>query len=78
MDIEYWFQKALDGVERTEAGTVFVLKELFQGIEWNSLAKGDRLKFGGHFKTKVTTGKVPNVKYIGKAQNNSAQYIKVQ
>ena len=78
MDYEHWLQRALDSIERTEESTIFVLKALFQGFEWESLAKGDRLQFGKYFKTKVMTGKVPNVQYIGKAQNNSAQYMKVQ
>lgn len=78
MDFGFWFQKALEGIDRTAENTVFLVKELFQGTDWNGLATGDKLKFGSYFKNKVSTGNVPNVRYIGKAQNNSAQYMKIR
>ena len=58
------------------ANTEFLLKDLFDGVEWNSLSKGERLNFGRLFKDEVLEGRVPNVQYIGKAQNNSARYRK--
>ena len=39
-------------------------------------SQGDRLNFGRYFKNKVLNGKIPNVSYIGKAENNSALYQK--
>lgn len=58
-------------------GQVFVANDLFPGTEWNQLQKGEKLQFGKLFKNAVSDGKCPNVVYIGKAENNSAQYKKI-
>lgn len=78
MDYEHWLYKAMDGIERTPYNALFLVKELFQGTEWNDLPKGDKLRFGAYFKTLVTEGKIPNINYVSKANNNSAQYRKIQ
>lgn len=76
LDTTAWMNKAKEKVNDLIAGTEFVLKDLFEGIEWNSLPVGDRLLFGKFFKNEVKSGHVPAVTYLGKAQNNSAKYIK--
>ena len=50
--------------------------DLFDGVEWNELPKGNRLQLGKQFKIEVNGGNVPYVRYIGKAENNSAKYRK--
>ena len=77
MNTEAWMEKALISIEKLETGTSFVLKDLFNGAQWNQLAKGDRLYFGRFFKNKAIGGLIPNIKYVGKAPNNSAVYIKI-
>lgn len=52
LDTTAWMNKAKEKVNDLIAGTEFVLKDLFEGIEWNSLSVGDRLLFGKFFKTK--------------------------
>lgn len=56
---------------------VFVVKDLFTGTKWTSLPRGDKLGFGRFFKNKVTNGTIANIKYAGKASNNSAEYEKI-
>ena len=70
------FPLALQSIGRLHSGETFVVKDLFQGTEWNTLPKGDKLGFGREFKRKVNGGQVPNVSYVRKAANNSAIYRK--
>ena len=76
MDTLIWMNRAISKTGGIEDGTVFFLKDLFDGVEWKSLSIGERLGFGKIFKNEVIEGHVPNVRYAGKAQNNSAMYMK--
>ena len=76
MDTLNWMNRAISKTESIEKETTFFLKDLFEGVEWKSLSVGERLGFGKTFKNEVIEGHVPNVRYAGKAQNNSAMYIK--
>ena len=76
MDLLEWFNKAIRTTDSLNNGFVFCVKDLFEGVEWTSLAKGDRLKFGKYFKNEVIEGHVPNVVFMGKSDNNSAKYRK--
>lgn len=59
-------------------GQIFFVKDLFYGTSWNELEKGEKLGFGRYFKKAVLNGTVLGVQFIGKADNNSAQYRKIQ
>lgn len=72
-----WMTNAIYKIGSLPAGTEFFLKDLFDGVEWQKMPKGDRLSFGKDFKKEVLGGLVPNTSYIGKADNNSAKYIKL-
>ena len=63
-------------IKQLKSGTVFFVKDLFEGMDWKRLSRGDKLAFGKFFKRKVELEQVPRVQYFGKADNNSAQYIK--
>ncbi len=76
MDHNELLSKATKQLCNISANKVFFVKDLFLGAEWNALGRGDKLGFGRYFKTAVMNGSVPNVEYIGKADNNSAQYKK--
>ena len=76
MDNLLWMRKATEIISHLKNNNEFLLKDLFDGIEWNNLSKGDRLSFGRYFKNEVIEGNVHHVTYIGKAQNNSAKYRK--
>ena len=78
MDIEKWKQKAINEIKTVPISHIFILKDLFDGIEWSTLPKGDKLSFGKVFKNEVMDGRIPGVVYIGKASNNSAQYKRVE
>lgn len=75
MDVNKWMEKSISTISKMEAGKKFVVKDLFEGIEWNDLSRGDKLYFGKHFKSQVIDDKVLRVKYIGKLGNNSSEYI---
>lgn len=76
MDNLKWMDRAKSRLSKIGENTEFFLKDLFDGVEWNALTVGERLGFGRFFKNEVLEGRVPNVEFIGKAQNNSARYKK--
>jgi hypothetical protein len=73
---EIWINRAISKTGALPYGTVFLLKDLFDGVEWNRLSSGDKRDFGRQFKYHVKRGLVPNVVFVGKAQNNSSIYRK--
>ena len=75
-DFEIMFREALLRIETYPPCTVFLAKDPFEGTSWKMLQRGDKLGYGSFFKRKVALGEVPNVEYLGRADNNSAQYIK--
>lgn len=76
MDYSELLERANTHISGIPNGQVFLAKDLFPGTEWNQLQKGEKLNFGKQFKNAVLYGKFPSVVYIGKAENNSAQYQK--
>jgi hypothetical protein len=74
MDYEVWLKQANESVQALPSARIFVLKDLFQGVIWSELERGQKLSLGRQFKNKVLDGTIPNVEYIGKADNNSAKY----
>lgn len=76
MDYEEWLDKAEEQTKVLKSGCTFVLRDLFKGTEWEGIARGDRLNFGKAFKNFVLDNRIKGVEYIGKAENNSAMYIK--
>lgn len=76
MDLLLYMNKAISKTGTVAYGTEFVLKDLFDGIEWNNLTDGEKRDFGRNFKYEVGKGHIPNIVYIGKAQNNSSKYRK--
>ena len=78
MDYSELLEKAGMHISTIPSGQVFLAKDLFPGTEWNQLEKGEKLSFGKRFKNEVLDGKFPDVVFVGKAPNNSAQYRKIQ
>lgn len=76
MDYSQLMDYAVSKIECLPNNSEFLLKDLFDGTDWNSISKGDRIGLGKYFKNKVTKGNVPDVVFIGKAPNNSARYLK--
>lgn len=74
---EIWINNAISKTGGLAPNTTFLLKDLFTGIEWGNLSSGDKRDFGRQFKSLVKRGAIPNVVFIGKAENNSSQYRKV-
>lgn len=78
MDTQAWLQRAEKAIEEVKVEQTFVVKDLFDGVEWSNLSKGDRQRFGKVFKNEVLEGTIPNLRYIGKEGNNSAKYEKIK
>ena len=76
MDYNELLRKAKEYIGSIRSNEVFFVKDLFHGTEWNELERGEKLGFGRYFKKAVMNGSVQEVEYIGKADNNSAQYRK--
>lgn len=76
MNYKELLDKAEAQTKRVKTGCTFVLKELFMPTEWKKIEKGDRLSLGRSFKKLVLDNRIKGVEYIGKAENNSAMYIK--
>ena len=77
MDYEQWFQDAVTAINtKVKLGTVFELKQLYPGHEWESLSTGDRKAMGRYFSNKVKIGQVPNITKIERAKDNHSRYIK--
>lgn len=72
MDYDELIDKAVTHIGNIQARDIFLVKDLFLGTEWKSLEKRDKLGFGRHFKKFVVDGKIPDIEYFGKAENNSA------
>lgn len=76
MDYSKLLEEARERIATISIGQIFRVKDLFPGTQWNQLQRGEKLSFGKRFKNAVSDGEFPNVVYIGKAENNSAQYQK--
>lgn len=79
MDNSSWDQKAIDCIQNTvKVNQLFVVRELFQGAEWEKLTNGEKRDYGKHFKNEVKQGNIPNVVYVQKRNNNHAEYKKIK
>lgn len=77
IDYDAWLKEATHKTITLSAGSTFIVKELFDGIKWNKLTSGEKRDFGRRFKQEVAMGKIQNVRYIGKMQNGSCKYMKI-
>lgn len=76
IDYDEMLTIAIDRIDSMPRGTVFFAKDLFDTVKWKALERGDKLGYGRFFKNKVLLSQVEGVIYVGKADNNSAQYKK--
>lgn len=77
MNLEYWMEKAKqNALIKVKNGEVFELKDLFDGVEWERLSKGDRIRFGKFFANAISERKIPEIKRVQKGANNHTRYIK--
>ena len=77
VDTERWMNEAKTAIGKMEAGTCFSLRDLFEGVVWEAVDKGDRQNLGRYFKNRVRRGDIADVEHIGKKANNSAYYRKL-
>lgn len=76
MDYDLWINNAIAKTDKLKQGTVFVLKDLFVGADWEKLDKGIRHNLGRLFKSKVTANSVKNVVLVIDSQKGKATTYK--
>lgn len=78
MDYDNWLEKAKRNIDtKLKVGKKFEVRDLFDGVEWNELSKGDRINFGKFFSNAVKEGKIPAIERIKRGDNNHARYVKI-
>lgn len=78
MNMEQLMECAVEKAKALEVGTKFVVRELFDGVEWSGIAVGVRRKLGIHFRSYVNDRPDCGVVFIGKRANNSSEYLRVE
>ena len=76
MDYVVWINKAIMKIGELENNTKFTLKDLFSGIEWNKLGRGEKTYLGRKFKENVERKVIPNVIVIDSPKGTSTTYEK--
>ena len=76
MDYNVWINKAIMKIGELENNTTFILKDLFSGVEWNKLARGEKTNLGRRFKENVDKKAIPNVIVIDSPKGTSTTYKK--
>lgn len=78
MDYEKWINKAIMEIGKLDCETAFVLKDLFSGIEWNKLARGEKTNLGRKFKENVDKKAIPKTVIVDSPKGTSTTYKKVK
>ena len=78
MDYDLWINKAIMKIGELDVDTIFVLKDLFTGVEWNELQKGEKSNLGRKFKIVVENGKIPDISLIESPKGTSNTYKKLE
>ena len=75
-DYEALLEEAKTRIARLPNNTYFVLKDLFLGLRWEQIPRGERSYFGRYFKYAVERGEVQNVSVSGENKIHSTLYVK--
>jgi len=65
MDTNIWMSKAMETIKGMPTHKEFLVKDLFEDVEWGALSKGDRQWFGKTFKNAVKEGEFEGIVFIG-------------
>lgn len=76
IDYEALLEEAKLKVSRLPNNKYFTLKDLFLGLRWEQIPRGERSYFGRYFKYAVQRGEVHNVYVSGENKIHSTLYIK--
>ena len=71
-------QISKDTVNGLHEGEEFIVKDLFRGIDWNRIDKGNRTKLGSMFLNYSKNGNELIIVGIGKTFLNQQKYKKLQ
>ena len=78
MDFAKWLKEAEISIKtKVKSGSIFEVKELFDGVKWNNLPKGDRISFGRFFSNEVDEGNITGIKKLPRGKNNHTRYTKL-
>ena len=76
MNYNAWIEQAKKKIEEIADGSVFVLKDLYQGVEWDGLKRGERNQLGKLFKAEVVKKNITNVIMIDSPKGKATTYKK--
>ena len=77
MDYERWMGCVCETINSSlTVGSVFELKQLFPGHEWEKLSRGERSAFGKFFSNAVKEGKVSGINRYEEGKNHHNRYVK--
>ncbi len=74
MNNEEWINRALEKASKLEEGTTFMLKSLFEGVEWEKETAQDRRELGRWFSNKCKD-KTIGIKFLYNKGNGNV-YMK--
>lgn len=77
MNYEHMRDVAQNRIDSLNNGTVFVVKDLFLGTDWDKLSSGEKKGFGRYFSNCVKEGQITSVCRDGENKAHSAKYKKV-
>jgi len=64
-------------VHAIAAGKEFLLSDVFADAAWQTLTGGERKSFGKNFRKAVESNSPPLAKYVRRASNNLAVYVRI-
>ena len=75
-DYKALLEEAKNKIARLPHETSFTVKDLFIGLSWEQIPRGERSYFGRFFKYAVQRGEVPFVSVSGENKIHSTLYVK--
>lgn len=76
MDFDLCINNAISKTDKLEHGTIFILKDLFVGTDWEELSRGVRQNLGRQFKSKVIANSIKGVVLVTDSQKGKATTYK--
>lgn len=76
IDYNALLEEAKNKIATLTVNTTFSLKDLYDGVHWETIPRGSRSFFGRYFKNAVLRGEIDHVVIIGENKIHSTLYQK--
>lgn len=70
-------KEAINELKNVKCGTIFVVKDLFRGYQWNEIDKKIRLDLGRTFLNEIKAGNIKEIEILEKNSANQQKYKKL-